>query len=285
MLQAIQRLLAPPPGLAIDFTHPRGAQALAPADGVSWRIFANPVALFIGGVTAVLLELAEPRVRTGVWEHSTFRQDPFGRLHRTGYAAMVTVYAPQAQAQAMIARVVRMHEHVQGTTPEGMPYTANTPALLDWVQATAIFGFTQAYHHYVQRLSATEHDQMFAEGQASALLYGAKGLPATWAGWEQLLKDTAPSLVAHPILEEFLHIMCHAAILPRPLRPLQKLLVKAAVAITPAPVRHCVPLQAYAMGVWEQRLVRALARLAQHMPLSQLPAAQARQRMRGQNTP
>ena len=33
----------------------------------------NPLSLFIGGVTAVIMELAEPRVRTGVWEHTTFR--------------------------------------------------------------------------------------------------------------------------------------------------------------------------------------------------------------------
>jgi uncharacterized protein (DUF2236 family) len=34
-------------------------------------VFKNPVTLFIGGVGAVLLELAEPRVRDGVWGHST----------------------------------------------------------------------------------------------------------------------------------------------------------------------------------------------------------------------
>jgi uncharacterized protein (DUF2236 family) len=35
-------------------------------------VFKNPLSLFIGGVTAVIMELAEPRVRTGVWEHTTF---------------------------------------------------------------------------------------------------------------------------------------------------------------------------------------------------------------------
>ena len=40
---------------------------------MSWRVFKNPLSLFIGGITAVIMELAEPRVRTGVWEHTTFR--------------------------------------------------------------------------------------------------------------------------------------------------------------------------------------------------------------------
>lgn len=236
--------------------------------------------MFIGGVSAVLLELAEPRVRTGVWEHSSFARDPLARLHRTGYAAMVTVYAPRAQAQAMIARVVRMHAHVQGHTPDGTPYAANTPELLDWVQATAIFGFTEAFHRYVQPLSTADKDQAFAEGQASAVLYGAQGLPHSWQGWQDLLAQTAPHLQGHPILAEFLHIMLHADILPAALRPLQKLLVKAAVDITPAPVRELAQLQGLGLRRWERAAVRTLAWLAQRLPLPGLPPAQSRQRMR-----
>src|SRR5215204_5602813 len=50
----------------------------------SWRVFKNPLSLFIGGLTAVIMELAEPRVRSGVWEHTSFRQNPVQRLRRTG---------------------------------------------------------------------------------------------------------------------------------------------------------------------------------------------------------
>ena len=70
-------------------------------------MFANPVSLFVGGATAVLLELAEPSVRTGVWDHSSFACDPATRLRRTGFAAMMTVYGPRSAAEEMIARVVR----------------------------------------------------------------------------------------------------------------------------------------------------------------------------------
>ena len=91
-------------------------------------MFKNPVAVFIGGVTAVLLEFAEPRVRDGVWQHSSFRTDPLTRLQRTGLAAMVTVYGPRSKAEAMIAGVVRRHERVTGWTSEGEPYRANDPS-------------------------------------------------------------------------------------------------------------------------------------------------------------
>jgi len=94
-------------------------------------------ALFIGGVAAVIMELAEPRVRTGVWEHTTFRVDPTRRLRRTGLAAMVTIYGARGKAEAMIARVRRMHDRIAGSTPAGKAYRANDPELLNWVQATA----------------------------------------------------------------------------------------------------------------------------------------------------
>jgi len=96
-----------------DFLRPAGEAALVSPDSVSWRVCKNPLSLFIGGVAAVM-ELAEPRVRTGVWEHTTFRTDPIRRLRRTGLAAIVTIYGARAKAEAMIARIRRMHDRVAG---------------------------------------------------------------------------------------------------------------------------------------------------------------------------
>ena len=48
-----------------DFSVPEGEPALVSPDSVSWRIFKNPVTLFIGGVAAVFMEFADPRVRAG----------------------------------------------------------------------------------------------------------------------------------------------------------------------------------------------------------------------------
>ncbi|WP_394886075.1 oxygenase MpaB family protein (plasmid) [Mesorhizobium sp. AaZ16] len=72
--------LTPKGMLAIDFSRPPGEAALIYPGSVSWRIFKNPIALFVGGITAVLLELAEPRVRAGVCKHTNFRSDPVDRL-------------------------------------------------------------------------------------------------------------------------------------------------------------------------------------------------------------
>lgn len=279
MLDTLRELMRPPAGMACDFSQPAGEPALAPHDGVSWRVFANPVSLFVGGVAAVLLELAEPSVRSGVWDHSGFRRDPGLRLRRTGFAAMMTVYGPRSEAEKMIARVVRMHGRVEGHTPAGLPYRANDQRLLDWVQATAGFGFTEAYHAYVQPLTALEKDAAFAEGEAAAGLYGARGAPRSWAEWEALLLATAPTLEGSSILADFLRIICEAPILPAPLRPLQRLLVRAAVQIVPEPVRSLPQLRGRGLRPGEATLVRGLARAAAFLPLKNMPPAQAARRL------
>lgn len=279
MLNAVRELTQPPAGMAFDFSQPAGEPALAPHDGISWQVFANPVSLFVGGVTAVLLELAEPSVRSGVWDHSSFQRDPGMRLRRTGAAAMMTVYGPRSQAEKMIAQVVRMHARVKGSTPGGVAYHANDPRLLDWVQATASFGFTEAYHRYVRRLSTLERDAAFAEAGPAARLYGASGAPRSWAQWEALLSTTAPGLEGSRILADFMRIMGQAPIVPKPLRPLQRLLVRAAVEITPEPVRSLPQLRGRGLRFGEAALVRALARGAALAPLGDTPQAQAARRV------
>ena len=101
---------------------------------------------------------------------------------------MVTIYGARSTAEAMIARVRRMHDMVAGTTPSGEAYCANDPELLNWVQGTAAYGFLQAYHAYVRPLSLSERDCYYAEGIAPAALYGATGAPRSEADLEMLFQ-------------------------------------------------------------------------------------------------
>ncbi|MGU3314123.1 oxygenase MpaB family protein [Sphingomonas sp. M6A6_1c] len=278
-MSMMQDMLKPPAGLDFDFTTPPGEPALVPADGVTWRVFANPVTMFIGGVAAVLLEMAEPSVRSGVWDHSSFRTDPGTRLRRTGFTAMITVYGARSRATEVIAHVVGIHDRVRGTTPDGTPYRANDPRLLDWVQATATFGFTQAYHRFARPLTPVEQDAAFAEGQVAARLYGATGAPRSRAKWDRLLAETAPRLEPSEILGEFLAIMNGAAILPRWARGLQRLLVRAAVDMVPDPVRSLPQLRGEGLRFGESLVVTALARAAMLAVRADSPVAQSRRRV------
>ncbi|HEX8387958.1 MAG TPA: oxygenase MpaB family protein [Sphingomonas sp.] len=265
-------------GPAVDFARPAGEAALVGPESVSWRVFRNPVSLFVGGVAAVILELAEPRVRSGVWEHSSFRTDPVGRLRRTGMAAMVTVYGARRQAEAMIAAVRRGHEGVTGVTPGGEAYRADDPELLRWVQATAVWGFTTAYARFVQRLGAAERSAMFAEGVAAARLYGVEDPPASWAQWEALLAATEGRLERSPIVEEFLTLMRHAPAFPRALRPAQRLMVRGAVSIVPDRVRERLALRG-GLRPGEAAVLRALGAAAERVDLPSSPPSGALRRL------
>jgi len=269
-------LLKPQNGRAIDFTRPPGEAALFAPDSLSWRIFKNPVALLIGGIAAVILELAEPAVRTGVWEHSSFRKDPMGRLQRTGLAAMVTVYGARSVAESMIARVVRMHAKVAGETPAGVPYSACDANLLTWVQATAAFGFAEAYSRYVDPLSDVEFDAAYREGAPVSTLYGALGAPRSVAQRRALFESMRGRLEPSPVIFQFLEIMRVTPAFPPPLHWMQRLLVRAAVDLIPDWMRDCLGLtEDYGLRPRERWIVRLAGSLSDRIVLAESPAAQA----------
>ncbi|HWK64416.1 MAG TPA: oxygenase MpaB family protein [Rhizobiaceae bacterium] len=272
-------LLTPPPGLEFDYSKPEGEAALVDADSMSWRIFKNPVALFVGGVAAVILELAEPSVRSGVWDHSSFRKDAVTRLRRTGAAAMMTVYGPRTAAEKMIKGVVRAHEKIRGKTPSGVPYRANDPRLLNWVQATASYGFIEAYHRFVSPLSPEERSLAFGEGATAAELYGATNAPTSLSEWERLLDEMRPGLERSEIIFEFLDIVRRAPAMPWPLRTFQHLLVRAAVDIVPTDLQIGLGLRGLGLSPLGRRIVRVAGRIADRVPLLSAPPAQASIRM------
>ncbi|TIU06858.1 MAG: DUF2236 domain-containing protein, partial [Mesorhizobium sp.] len=229
---------------------------------------------------AVLLELAEPRVRDAIWQHSTFRSHALRRLQRTGLAALVTVYGPRTKAKAMIEGVVRMHGRVSGRTSEGEPYHATDPELLDWVQATAGFGFMEAYHVYVHRLHFFERDVMFAEARPVALLYGAAGSPTSQAELYALFDAMRQRLVASPIVLEFLEIMEDLPALPGVAQPLQRPFLKAAVEILPRWVRKRLALgDRWTLTPWERAFVKTTAAICESIVLPSSPAVQSCRRL------
>jgi uncharacterized protein (DUF2236 family) len=264
---------------ALDLTRPAGEAALVPPMSVSWRIFKNPVAMFVGGVAAVILELAEPRVCSGVWDHTSFRADPVTRLRRTGAAAMITVYGARSQAEAMIAGVRRRHGGVTGITPSGVAYEANDPVLLNWVQATAAFGFLEAYKTFVRPMNAADQDRLYAEGVEGSRLYGAINTPTSRAALETQFAAMRPHLEASPIVHEFLDIVAAAPILPPLLKPLQHMMVRAAVEIVPPWAKALLGLERRGLRTFEAPLLRRIGAVADRVVVANGPAAQACKRV------
>ena len=218
----------------VDYSRPAGDPGMFGPDSVAWRVHANPIALAVGGIAAVILELAEPRVRSGVWDHSIFKTDAFTRMRRTGEATLITTYGPTKAAQARIDMVTRMHQRVSGVTPEGQAYTALEPELMTWVHITAGWGFMNAYDRHVAPLSPADQDRYYAEGARIGRAFGAADVPASVAEVEAWFERMRPRLVPHPIIDEFLGIVSTTSPIGLAGRVLQPLVVQASIALLPA---------------------------------------------------
>ena len=267
-------------GWKVDYTAPAGEPAFTSPDSVSWQVFKNPVVLAIGGICAVLLEFADARIRSGVWDHSVFKTDPIGRSRRTGIAAMVGIYGPQAAARRVIQGVTNMHARVSGSTPAGETYTALEPELLDWVSATASYGFLFAYDRFASPLSAAEKARFFAEGEMVAGLYGVQQKIRSAEDFTAMMHTLLPRFEPHPINTEFLSIMKSGRAAPGVPKGLQSAVVNAAVDILPPAVRERLGLGAeYDLSPAGRFAVTALARIAENVPDTMGPPAQACQRL------
>ena len=264
----------------VDYLNPPGAPALYSPDSLAWQVFKNPVALFVGGITAVLLELAEPRVRTGVWGHSIFPTDPLTRIKRTGAVTHATVYAPAESATRIIQMVNRMHERVEGRTPAGHPFRANDLVLLNWVQATVGYGFMEAYAAFVRPFGDAERDRFYVESQPVAQLFGATGAPRSLVEQRAQFEEMRPHLEDHVIVHDFLAIMKKVPALPLFMRPLQPVMVRAGVSLLPSWLRERLNLGAeWQLKPREEKLLRWLGAKFDRLTIPGAPPAHACQRL------
>lgn len=267
-------------GSKIDYAVPPGEPALLDPGSMHWRVYKNPIALAVGGVAAVLLEFAEPRIRSGVWDHSTFKSDPLGRARRTGTAALIGVYGPASAARRVIQGVNNMHARVSGETPGGEAYTALDPDLLNWVAATAVYGFVTAYDRFVEPLSQAEKSQFYEEAAPVARLYGATVSPNSEAAFTAMLQALAPRFEPHPIVDEFLATIASGQAAPVVPKPLHRALARAAVSLLPPPVRRTLALgREHHLSLAEGLALKAAGRLAERIAIKSSPPCQASVRL------
>ena len=267
-------------GWKIDFSTPVGEASLQHPSSLQWRIFKNQVALGIGGVAAVLMEFADARIRSGVWDHSTYKADPIGRSKRTGIAAMVGCYGPASAARRVIQGVTNMHARVQGETPRGEAYKALDAELLDWVAATAAFGFLNAYDRFVAPLSTEEKNRFYRDGGVVARLYGAHSTPKTQDEFTAMMERLAPRFEPHPIVTEFLDIIQSGKAAPNVPRFLHRALARASVSILPSIVRQKLELgPAYDLTTADWVALKLAGKLADRRVDPNSPGCQASVRM------
>ncbi|EMD82352.1 oxygenase MpaB family protein [Pacificimonas flava] len=190
----IRGMFAAEPARGDDFERGIG---LFTEGAVSRRVHGNVTTMMIGGISALLLQMLHPGALGGVWDHSNFRQDMLGRLRRTARFIAATTYGREADAQAAIARVRSVHAYVTGTLPDGTPYAADDPHLLNWVHITELTSFLAAWKRYKEPgMTRADQDRYFAENVVVAERLGASDVPASRAGAEAFLRDIRSELRA-----------------------------------------------------------------------------------------
>jgi len=128
----------------------------------------------------------------------------------------------------------------------------------------------------VRRLSPEELDRVYAEGEPAARLYGAVDAPRSRRELSALFDARRSRLEASPVVFEFLEIMESAPVFPAPLRPAQRMLVRAAVEMTPGWLRDRLGLTpAHGLWRWEKPLVARTGAMADRVILRSSPAVQS----------
>lgn len=164
----LAQLFGPPP---FDPDRDPGDPGLCGPGSASWRIIAEPAAI-VGGIRALLVQLLHPLAMAGVADHSAFRTDPLGRLHRTAAYVTATTFGSTREALAIARRVRQAHTTVVGTAPDGRAYRAADPELLTWVSValTSSFLATDAAFAPVPADRAAADAFVAEQSRAAALL-------------------------------------------------------------------------------------------------------------------
>lgn len=137
---------------------------------------------FIGGIRSLLLQSLHPPTMYAVHAHSSYRDDPLGRLQRTAYFLGATTFGSGTEAQQAIDVVRAIHGRVEGVMPDGTPYSASDPHQLAWVHITEVDSFLTAYQRYgANRLTDAEADRYVADMGRVGLALGMETAPTSVA--------------------------------------------------------------------------------------------------------
>jgi uncharacterized protein (DUF2236 family) len=217
----------------------RSPESLFPEGSIVRRVHGDVTSMMIGGVSGLLLQMLHPAVLAGVWDHSNFRADMHGRLRRTARFISTTTYGHRDDAQALIARVRRIHDQVTGVLPDGRPYAANDPALLAWVHATETTSFLAAWRRYGDpAMSAADQDCYFAEMARIGEALGANPVPRSRAEARQVIEAMRPQLLVDERTREVAKLVLNQPAPSLAARPVMALVMQAGVDLLPAWARR-----------------------------------------------
>jgi len=155
--------------------------------------------MLVGGLAALLLQTLHPLVMQGVADHSSYREDPLGRLRRTAEFLAATTYGGDELANDAVRQVRSIHGRVRGLAPDGRSYRAADPDLVAYVHVTEVWSFLRAYQRYSGHpLLLVEKNRYLEEEAAVARRLGARSVPTTTQQVRDYFRSVRPELRRTP---------------------------------------------------------------------------------------
>ena len=222
---------------------PTSDEALFPKDSPIRMVHADIVAMMVGGVRGLLLQMLHPHALQGVLDHSNFRTDMHGRLRRTARFIAVTTFGHRDDAMAAVDRVNRIHAKVGGTLPDGTAYSATDPRTLAWVHVAEATSFLAAYLRHVRPdMPGSEQDEYYRQFAVIARALGADPVPIDRREAEAIFRDLRTDLTASPAAREIAQLVLTQKPPGSP-PAVQALLGAEAVALLPPFARSMLALE------------------------------------------
>lgn len=211
-------------------------------DSVAWRVHRDH-SLLVAGIAAFTLQALHPLAMAGVAEHSAFSEDFMGRTRRTGEFVQGVVYGSSSEADRLCTMVRKVHRQVVGVAPDGRPYDATDPDLLDWVHISEYLAIAAANRRFARRpMDRHELDTYIAEVAQVGSATGVVDPPHTWDQLGAALEHHRPRLAVGEYAAAGLAFLDDPPIIPAPAKPVWRALWSGAVACLPPVARELLRL-------------------------------------------
>jgi uncharacterized protein (DUF2236 family) len=233
-------------------------------DSVAWRVHAD-ASLLVAGIAAFTLQTLHPLAMAGVAEHSAFSEDFLGRTRRTGEFVQGVVYGSGPQAERLCRMVRKVHTRVVGVAPDGRPYSANDPELLDWVHIAEYLAIAAANRRFgVTPMDRAELDRYVHEVARVGVGTGVEHPPHSWEELLASLERHRPNLSVTEYAAAGIAFLDDPPIIPGPAKPIWRPLWAGAVACLPPVARRLLrlPLPSAAEVARCRAILRVLDNLA-----------------------
>lgn len=164
----------------------------------AWAVHGSMTTL-VAGIQALLIQSLHPGAMAGVHDHSDYKNDPLSRLAGTIRWIFTLTYGDTVAAAAASNKILRIHTHVTGSyennSGELIPYTANDPDLLRWVQLAFTEAFLSSHKKFGGNSKAhVEPDAYVADWAVAAHLMNVPNPPLSEAQLHEQLAQFTPAL-------------------------------------------------------------------------------------------